>query len=249
MTFRIKNLYSLALANLYFLTFTACLLPFLWLLVDIAFDNLGPNPIQTLHICLGDWSLRFLWLTLAITPIQTITSWRGMTEYRQLLGMYAFFYATLHVLVYLLLDHALVWPQIGIDIIESQYIWFGVLAYSIILSLALTSPKWAKKRMGKNWKKLHRYIYLSAGAGIIHYYWQLKGNMAEPLFYLIIICLLLGFRVLVWVKNRQVTRLMIPTGQRVRVLAENQMLSEASREQQVNAPESPDEAGTRTQQI
>ncbi len=249
MTIRIKNLYSLTLSHLYSLTFTACLLPLLGLLVDIAFDNLGPNPIQALHNCLGDWSLRFLWLTLAITPIQTITSWRGMTEYRQLLGMYAFFYATLHVLVYLLIDHALVWPQIGIDIIESQYIWFGVLAYTIILSLAITSPKWAKKRMGKNWKKLHRFIYLSAGAGILHYYWQLKGNMAEPLFYLIIICLLLGFRVLVWVKNRQVTRLMIPTGQRVRVLAENQMLSEASREQQVNATESPDQAGTRSQQI
>ena len=103
--------------------------------------------------------------------------------------------------------------------------------------------------MGKNWKKLHRYIYLAAGAGIVHYYWQLKGNMAEPLFYLIIICLLLGFRVLVWVKNRQVTRLMIPTGQRQSAVAEKQMLSEVSREQQVNDPERLDEAGTRTQQI
>lgn len=244
MIFRFNNWYSLALANLYFLTFTACLLPLLWLLVEIAFDNLGPNPIQTLHISLGDWSLRFLWLTLAITPIQTMTSWRGMTEYRQLLGMYAFFYATLHVLVYLLLDHALAWPQIGIDIIESQYIWFGILAYTIILSLALTSPKWAKKRMGKNWKKLHRYIYLSAGAGIVHYYWQLKGNMAEPLFYLIIICLLLGFRVLVWIKNRQVTRLMIPTGQRQSVLAEKQMLSEASCVQQGSDAERANEPAT-----
>ena len=245
MTFRINNLYSLALANLYFLTFTACLLPLLWLLVDIAFDNLGPNPIQTLHISLGDWSLRFLWLTLAITPIQTITSWRGMTEYRQLLGMYAFFYATLHVLVYLLLDHALVWPQIGIDIVESQYIWFGVLAYIIIFSLALTSPKWAKKRMGKNWKKLHRYIYLAAGAAIIHYYWQLKGNMAEPLFYLVIIFLLLGFRVLVWVKNRQLTRLMIPTGKRVLEVPVKQfVMAETIREQQVNEPERLYDSGT-----
>lgn len=225
MTFRFNNLYSLTLA--------VCLIPLLWLLIDTAFDNLGPNPIQALHIRLGDWSLRFLWLTLAITPIQTVTKWRGMAEYRQLFGLYSFFYATLHLLAYLLVDHALVWSIIGIDIIESQYIWFGVLAYSIILSLALTSPKWAKKRMGKNWKKLHRYIYLAAGAAIIHYYWQLKGNLAEPLFYLVIISLLLGFRVLVWVKNRQLTRLMIPTGQRVFVVPVRQVeMSETINDQQ-----------------
>ena len=225
MTFRFNNLYSLTLA--------VCLIPLLWLLIDTAFDNLGPNPIQALHIRLGDWSLRFLWLTLAITPIQTVTKWRGMAEYRQLFGLYSFFYATLHLLAYLLVDHALVWSIIGIDIIESQYIWFGVLTYIIIFSLTLTSSKWAKKRMGKNWKKLHRYIYLAAGAAIIHYYWQLKGNLAEPLFYLVIISLLLGFRVLVWVKNRQLTRLMIPTGQRVFVVPVRQVeMSETINDQQ-----------------
>ena len=225
MTFRFNNLYSLTLA--------VCLIPLLWLLVDTAFDNLGPNPIQALHIRLGDWSLRFLWLTLAITPIQTVTKWRGMADYRQVFGLYSFFYATLHLLAYLLVDHALVWSIIGIDIIESQYIWFGVLTYIIIFSLTLTSSKWAKKRMGKNWKKLHRYIYLAAGAAIIHYYWQLKGNLAEPLFYLVIISLLLGFRVLVWVKNRQLTRLMIPTGQRVFVVPVRQVeMSETINDQQ-----------------
>lgn len=225
MTFRFNNLYSLTLA--------VCLIPLLWLLIDTAFDNLGPNPIQALHIRLGDWSLRFLWLTLAITPIQTVTKWRGMADYRQLFGLYSFFYATLHLLAYLLVDHALVWSIIGIDIIESQYIWFGVLTYIIIFSLTLTSSKWAKKRMGKNWKKLHRYIYLAAGAAIIHYYWQLKGNLAEPLFYLVIISLLLGFRVLVWVKNRQLTRLMIPTGQRVFVVPVRQVeMSETINDQQ-----------------
>ena len=225
MTLRFNNLYSLTLA--------VCLIPLLWLLIDTAFGNLGPNPIQALHIRLGDWSLRFLWLTLAITPIQTVTKWRGMTEYRQLLGLYAFFYATLHLLAYLLVDHAQVWSIIAIDIIESQYIWFGVLTYIIIFLLALTSPKWAKKRMGKNWKKLHRYIYLAAGAAIIHYYWQLKGNLAEPLFYLVIISLLLGFRVLVWIKNRQLIRLMVPTGQRVLVVPVKQVeMSETINDQQ-----------------
>jgi len=214
MVLRINNLRSLALVG--------CLIPLLWLFIDIAFDNLGSNPIQALHIRLGDWSLRFLCLTLAITPIQTVTKWRGMTDYRQMLGLYAFFYATLHVLAYLLVDHALMWRMVGIDVIESPYIWFGVLAYLIIFSLALTSPKWAKKRMGKTWKKLHRFIHIAAVAAIVHYFWQLKGNLAEPLFYSIVVFLLLSFRILVWVKNRQFSRMMIPTGQRILAVAEKQ---------------------------
>ncbi|WP_258075964.1 sulfite oxidase heme-binding subunit YedZ [Methylobacter tundripaludum] len=204
------------------LTLVGCLIPLLWLFIDIAFDNLGSNPIQALHIRLGDWSLRFLCLTLAITPIQTVTKWRGMTDYRQMLGLYAFFYATLHVLAYLLVDHALMWRMVGIDVIESPYIWFGVLAYLIIFSLALTSPKWAKKRMGKTWKKLHRFIHIAAVAAIVHYFWQLKGNLAEPLFYSIVVFLLLSFRILVWVKNRQFSRMMIPTGQRILAVVEKQ---------------------------
>jgi len=194
----------------------------LWLFIDIAFDSLGANPIQALHIRLGDWSLRFLCLTLAITPIKTVTKWRGMTDYRQMFGLYAFFYATLHVLAYLLVDHALMWRMVGIDVIESPYIWFGVPAYLIIFSLVLTSPKWAKKRMGKTWKKLHRFIHIAAVAAIVHYFWQLKGNLAEPLFYSIVVFLLLSFRILVWVKNRQFSRMMIPTGQRILAVAEKQ---------------------------
>ncbi|MGZ4954505.1 MAG: sulfite oxidase heme-binding subunit YedZ [Methylobacter sp.] len=221
MTFQINNLRSKAIAG--------CLIPLLWLFIDISFDNLGANPVQALHIRLGDWSLRFLCLTLAITPIQTITKWRGMADYRQLLGLYAFFYATLHLLAYLLIDHALVWRMIGIDIIESSYIWFGMLAYIIVLLLALTSPKWAKKRIGKNWKKLHRFIYIAAVAAVTHYFWQLKGNLAEPLFYSIIIFLLLGFRVLVWVKNRQLNRMMIPAGKRMLALMEEDVMPETIR--------------------
>ncbi len=207
MVFRLNNLWSL--------TIIAGLVPLIWLLIDIVLDNLGANPIQTLHIRLGDWSLRFLWLTLAITPLQTITKWRGMTAYRQMLGLYAFFYASLHLLVYLVVDHYFQWRIIGIDIIESSYIWFGVATYSIVLVLALTSPKWAKKRLGKTWKKIHRYIYIAAIAAIIHYYWQLKGNLAEPFFYLILIVLLLGFRIAVWLKNRQFNKMMIPARKKI----------------------------------
>jgi sulfoxide reductase heme-binding subunit YedZ len=175
----------------------------LWLFVDIALNYLGSNPIQALHIRLGDWSLRFLCLTLAITPIQMVTKWRGMASYRQLFGLYAFLYGTLHLLTYLIVDHNLEWSLIGTDILESPYIWFGVLAYVIVFLLGVTTSKWSKKRLGKTWKKLHRFVYIASVAAIIHYFWQLKGNLAEPLLYLIIIFFLLSFRVLTWVMNRQ----------------------------------------------
>ena len=187
-----------------------CWLPLLDLLLDVSLDNMGANPIQALHIRLGDWSLRFLCITLVITPIQTITNWRGMSDYRRMFGLFTFVYATLHVLAYLIIDNFFAWRIIGIDILESSYIWFGVIAYLIILALAVTTPIRSKKIMGKKWKKLHRFIYLAAVAAILHYFWQLKGNLADPLFYLIIITLLLGFRLLVSLKNRQISRLMIP---------------------------------------
>ena len=203
--------------NLWLLITLACFLPLVDISIDIATDNLGAEPIQALHIRLGDWSLRFLWLTLAITPLQTLTKWRGMADYRQMLGLIAFFYATLHVLVYLTVDQGLEWHLIIIDIFESPYIWLGVLAYIIVFCLAITSPKFTKKYLGKNWKKLHRLIYIAAIAVIIHYYWQLKGNMAEPLFYLILVTLLLCFRIAVLVKNRQFNKMMIPTTRKIRV--------------------------------
>jgi methionine sulfoxide reductase heme-binding subunit len=192
------------------LCITASLIPLFLILIDILFDNLGANPIQALHMRLGDWSLRFLCITLAITPIQKITKWRGMSNYRQLFGLYSFFYATLHLLAYLCIDQALVWSTIVADIVESSYIWFGLLAYIVIFLLAITSPDSAKKMMGKSWKKLHRFIYPASIAVIIHYFWQLKGNLLQPVFYTVLVSSLLAFRAAVWYKNRRFNRLMIP---------------------------------------
>lgn len=215
MLFRLNNVWLI-------ITF-ACLIPLLVLLFDITFDRLGADPVQAMHIRLGDWSMRFLWLTLAVTPVQIFTKWQGMAVYRQMLGLYAFFYASLHVITYLSIDHGFMWGLIGIDILESSYIWFGLIAYTIVLLLAVSSPKSAKKWMGKSWKKLHQFIYVAAIAVIIHYYWQLKGNLAEPLFYLIIVFLLLGFRIAVSFKNRQFNKMMIPTTKRVAVASINKV--------------------------
>lgn len=172
------------------------MLPLFVLSFDMAFQRLGANPIQALHLRLGDWSLRFLCLTLAITPLQVLTQWRGMSDFRQLLGLYTFFYASLHLLVYIVLDHSLEWGMIWDDLRESAYIWFGLLTYIILFALAVTSNKAAKRRLGRRWKSLHRLIYLAAGAVLIHYFWHLKGNLAEPLFYSLVLALLLGFRAL-----------------------------------------------------
>lgn len=187
-----------------------CLLPFAELLLLIVSGTLGPNAIEGFHLFTGIWSLRFLVVTLMVTPLQTMTRWRGMAAFRQLFGLASFGYAALHVLGYLWIDHGLVWSAITTDILETQYIWFGLFASIVLLLLAMTSSTAAMKIMGRRWKKLHRWIYPASVAAILHYAMQLKGNLADPLFYGLVIGFLLLFRVGVWFKNRQLSRLMIP---------------------------------------
>jgi len=180
----------------------ALLLPLLFLAVDIANENLGADPVKAVHIRLGDWSLRLLCLTLLVTPLQTITLWRGMADFRQLLGLLCWFYASLHVWVYIAVDQGWQWQLIAGDMMESKYIWFGLLSYVILLLLALTSSVFAMRLLGRFWKKLHRYIYLAAVAASIHYFWQLKGNLAEPTVYAVLISLLLLFRLVSWLRAK-----------------------------------------------
>ncbi|WP_347986004.1 protein-methionine-sulfoxide reductase heme-binding subunit MsrQ [Methylomonas sp. AM2-LC] len=191
-----------------------CLVPLLGIVFDILTNNLGANAMQALHIRLGDWALRFLCITLLISPLQSMTKWRGMADFRQLFGLFSFFYAFLHVLAYLLLDFQGQWSLIYIDILESSYLWFGLITFVILLLLAISSPNAAKKRLGVKWKKLHRFIYLAAATAVLHFLWQLKGNMAEPLFYMLIIGLLLLFRVVNYYKNRKFSKLMLPIGRK-----------------------------------
>lgn len=203
------------LSNLWNFCLFLSLLPGLYLWALIQLDGLGPNPVESFHLFTGIWALRFLCLTLLITPLQVVTSWRGVAPFRQLLGLTSFFYAALHVYGYLSIDHALIWSTIGLDLVETPYLWPGVLAVFILLLLALSSPKQGKKLLGKNWKKLHRWIYVAAVASVLHYVMQLKGNLADPLFYGLIIALLFASRIIIWIRNRQVTRLMIPRPRRL----------------------------------
>jgi sulfoxide reductase heme-binding subunit YedZ len=191
------------------------LLPGIYLWFLIQFEALGPNPVEAFHLFTGIWALRFLCLTLVITPLQVVTAWRGVAPFRQLFGLTSFFYAALHVYGYLSIDHALIWSTIGQDLVETPYLWPGLLAIFILLLLALSSPKQGKKLLGKKWKKLHRWIYVAAVASVLHYIMQLKGNLADPLFYGLILGLLFASRIIIWIRNRQVSRLMIPRPRRL----------------------------------
>lgn len=188
--------------NLWWVMMLLGLSPLVGLLINILCSRLGANPVQDVHFYLGDWALRFLCLSLSISPLRKITNWKWPLGYRRMIGLFTFFYATLHVLGYLILDHALVWQTIWFDVIQSPYIWLGLITYLIVLPMAITSTNAWQRRLGNYWKKLHRLVYLAAITAIIHYFWQLKGNLAEPLFYAAIIGLLLGFRILLWLRAK-----------------------------------------------
>jgi len=175
--------------------FVTCLLPFFWLLTDTFLGRLGGNPIETLHFRTGDWTLRFLCLTLALRPARVLTGQIWIMRLRRMIGLFTFFYATLHMLVYVLLDQSFSWAQIRDEIPETPYVIVGMLAYLLLLPLALTSTKKMQRRLGRNWKKLHSLIYGAALLAPWHYFWLVKKDYCEPLFYATLIVLLLGFRV------------------------------------------------------
>jgi methionine sulfoxide reductase heme-binding subunit len=189
-----------AQTHTWWIMFLLGLVPLVWLLLDIEFGRLGANPTEAVEMRLGNWALRFLCLNLAVTPFVKAKSWKWLSRYRRMIGLYTFFYATLHVLSYVALDHALAWRMIGRDIIESPYIIMGLMTYLILLPMAITSTLNWQRQLGGYWKKLHRLIYIGAITAVIHYAWQLKGNLVLPLAYALIISLLLGFRVLVWLR-------------------------------------------------
>ncbi len=158
-----KNWQSLIKVVVFFI----CLTPFGLLSFDAFNNNLGANPIETLHFRLGDWALRFLCICLSMTPIKIITKWNWPIRYRRLFGLYSFFYAAMHFLVYIALDLSFSWEQFVDEIPKSPYIIIGLFTFSILLMLALTSTKSAQRRLKKNWKRLHRLVYLAGVTAVI----------------------------------------------------------------------------------
>ena len=184
----------------------ACLTPLAWL-CDRAWQEqtlgngaLGADPIATIEHDLGLWALRFLMLSLVISPLRQLTQVSEFLRYRRLLGLYAFAYATLHLIAYLFLDLKSYWSQITEEIIKRPYITVGFVAWLILQALAITSTKGWQKRLGKRWTQMHRAVYVCAVLAVLHFWWLVKSDVREPLLYAVIATALLGWRV--WRQSR-----------------------------------------------
>jgi sulfoxide reductase heme-binding subunit YedZ len=180
------------------LLFAASLLPLAWLFWLGWREELGANPIETLSHHTGDWSLRFLLLTLAVTPLRRLTGWNGLQKYRRMLGLFAFFYACLHVGVYLIFDQFFDWASIVEDVVERPYLTVGFAGWLLLIPLAVTSTPGMMKRLGRRWQRLHRLSYLIGVLGVLHYLWLVKADLREPLMYAGVLMLLLGYRLWRW---------------------------------------------------
>jgi len=176
------------------IVFSACLIPFVLILWDGFNNSLGAEPIQTLHFRTGDWALRFLLITLAMSPLQRLLKTPLPIRLRRMFGLFAFFYASFHLLVWLVLDQSLSIDNMLQDVPESPYIMLGLFAYLMLIPLAITSTVGMMRRLGKLWVPLHRTIYLITIMGVVHFFWLTKLDYTEPLIYTVLLVILLTFR-------------------------------------------------------
>ena len=178
------------------LVFIACLVP-LALVVGDAFGitgSLGANPVEEILDRFGNWGLRFIMITLAVTPLRQLTGWNWLVRFRRMLGLFTFFYVFLHFLTWLILDQGLLLTAIVEDIIKRPFITIGVVALLLLLALAVTSTNGMRRRLGRRWQTLHNSVYVIGVLGVWHFWWQVKLDTAEPLVYAVILTVLLGWR-------------------------------------------------------
>ena len=167
-------------------------------------DRLGADPVAALTHQTGEWALRLLLLGLAMTPLRMVLKQAWPIRFRRLIGLYAFFYASLHFAVYLFLDLGSgYWPQIGADILKRPFITAGFTAWLLLVPLALTSTQWMMRRLKKNWLRLHRLVYAIAILAVLHFWWLVKSDIREPLLYAVILAVLLGIRLSAYLKRRR----------------------------------------------
>ena len=175
--------------------FILSLLPFLLIVYKIFLNKLGPEPIKEITHFTGEWTLIFICLTLSMSPLKRFTNFAFWIKIRRMLGLFVFFYATLHLLTYLIIDYRLDWNQILDDVIKKKYIFVGFAAWLLLIPLVLTSTQKMIIALKHNWKKLHRLIYVIAILGSLHFIWLSKTIYFKPLIYFIIITILLILRV------------------------------------------------------
>ena len=178
------------------LVFLAALIPLAKLAWLGLHDGLGANPIEKITRTTGYWTLTFLMITLAATPLRTVSGWTWPIRWRRMLGLFAFFYASLHFLTYLVLDQFFDWPAIVKDIAKRPYITLGFPAFVMLIPLAVTSTNKMVQRLGaRRWKNLHKLIYIIGIAGVVHFWWLVKKDITEPVQFAVVLTVLLGFRV------------------------------------------------------
>ena len=176
--------------------FLLCLVPLALLLWRGVAGNLTANPIEYITHRTGDWTLRFLLLALAVTPLRRLTGWSSVASFRRMLGLFAFFYATLHFSTYLVLDFFFAFDLIFDDIVERRYVTAGFVGFLLLVPLAVTSTNGMIRRLGGlRWRRLHQLAYVAAVAGVVHYLWLVKIDSRPPLIYAAVLSVLLGVRV------------------------------------------------------
>jgi sulfoxide reductase heme-binding subunit YedZ len=201
------------------LAFVTCSIPFAQLAYNAYTGDLGVNPIDTITRFTGSWALIFLLACLAATPLRRLTGWNELIKFRRMLGLFAFSYASAHFSTYLVLDHFFNWQAIGKDILKRPYVTAGFTGFVIMIPLALTSTAAMIRRLGKRWQQLHRLVYVTAIAGVIHFYWLVKADIRRPAQYGFVLALLLGYRVTMkWVRPK-------PTSARKSAVARAQEIS------------------------
>jgi sulfoxide reductase heme-binding subunit YedZ len=180
------------------------LLPFGYLAWRAWNSDLTANPIEYITHFTGDWTIRFLVFTLAITPLRKLLKLPDLIRFRRLIGLFAFFYGSLHFSTYFGVDKFFDFKEIWADVAKRPYITMGFTAFVCMIPLAITSTVgWIRRMGGKRWQSLHRLVYVSAVAGVIHYYWLVKSDIRQPRMYAILVGVLLAFRAVMWLKGRK----------------------------------------------
>lgn len=163
--------------------FALCLVPLALLVHGAWIGDLGANPLERVTDVTGQWTLRFLLITLAMTPLRQATGWSGWFRFRRMLGLFVFFYASLHFLTWIWLDQELQWANVVADIAKRPFVTVGFTAWLLLVPLALTSTRGMMRRLGRRWKVLHRAVYAVAVLGVLHFVWLVKADLLEPLVY------------------------------------------------------------------
>ena len=177
------------------LTFLGCLTPFVLLLLKVFQNDLGPDPAKELALETGEWAIRFLLLALAMTPLRHLSGRIAFAQRRRMIGLFALFYANVHFLVWVVFLLGLRWGAILEEVIERPYITLGFSSFLILVVLGATSPRVMVRRLGKNWRRLHRLVYVAGVLAIIHLVWIVRTDLSEALVYGAILAGLLGWRI------------------------------------------------------